>query len=265
RMRIKTNYLIYPIKGNYNGFYVEIDKYKGYFIANYKEVYNSNNSKYILKCKNLTYSNFKQCLSLQLLNMYTPENTSLTRLKISFCIDLETDVTRFLKTHLIMHKFNYYNLNKVPGKKRDFIKFDYDNFSIELSTCNCKSRLKNEKAKLKVTWYIKDSSEINFSFNLNVADLLIVENLEGLFSLYIKRFDELIIIDKSKISKILDLKEKELMTEYTTYGFWKSLDKYRRHRHKKTFLGIVEKYELDTINVFIRNSLIRELTNFINN
>lgn len=261
----KTNRMIYPIRAKENGFYIEIDKYKGFFMANYKEIHNSYNSKFIKACRNMTYSKFKDSLSIQLSNMFKPLDTNITKLKIGFWVDLKMDVRTFLNTHLILHNFSYYNLNKLPGKKKDFIEFKYDEYSIELSTCTSKSSSKNKRGKMKIIWNIEDKNQFKLSNPLNISELFNEEVLRVLFDGYIKKFNELIIIDKSKIVLIPDLKEKELMLEYRAYGYWKSLNKYKRYRNKKKFLELVKKYELDSINVNIKNSLIKEFSNFINN
>ena len=215
----KTKEVIYPLEGEYNGFYMIIDKYKGYFTGIYKEIeYYSEIRRTGL---NLSYTSLMSGITSQLSFMYKPTETNLTSLSLSFVIDLEIDVQNFLKSYLIMHKFKYYNLNKALKGKKNFIKFDYDQYSIEFTKYFQKTK------KMKISLVLKSKKKYKSLQILNITQLTEKSNIEALFKFYLKIFDEVIIVNKKMINGISDFKEKKLMKTYSSYGYWEQLDKYQ--------------------------------------
>ncbi|WP_179009603.1 hypothetical protein [Winogradskyella forsetii] len=254
----KTGQIIYPIKGRFNGLYFEIDEYKGYLTGFYNVIYNNMSDKRIGACSNMNYTKFIESLKTQLSLMYDPLDTNLTVMSISYWIIIDIDVQDLFYSHLIIHKLKYYNSNKIPKKKKGFIKFDYDDYSIEISIC------KHEKKKMKITLILKNIKRFKNLGKINVTELYDRNTLKRLFQFYFKKFDEILIVNRISANNVSNQKDRDLLRSFTSYGHWEALDKHTRARQKKVFYRLIDKYKLDAMNKVIRQLLLWEHEKFIN-
>jgi hypothetical protein len=90
--------------------------------------------------------------------------------------------------------------------------------------------------------------------------------LKALFELFIKRFDELIIIDNYEN---IEEKDSALLKQFLNYRYWVNLNKNNSrqtlYRKRNKFKTLIIKYDLNTQKLNLKKELYKAFNEFIKN
>lgn len=261
----KTNGKDYPITAESNGVSIYIDEYRGYVNCSTKSVHNSCSNLRIRKHENLTFSKLKNVVkSLEKLNLNI-ESNKVSQLNMSFTIPVTGVIKEIIQTNIYLHKCKYYNYNKKSLSKHYAMKeFEYTNYTIGFYTV---INHKNE-SYLNIILKLKKSVEFNRKKVLinRIEDFAVKENLDMLFNIFMKKFDEIVMVDN--FEEVAE-KDDELLKKYLNYRFWEEAHEYKnrqyKSRHFKNFVLILQRNNLDTKKTEIKNQLLKSFKQFIEN
>jgi hypothetical protein len=251
----------YPIKASYNGISIEIDKYRFYVNTKYLIIYNNSNERRINKYRNLKFSDFQNCLKQ--VNDFLPKYSRnlISSIKISFVIPTEYYGRDIIKENIISHGYKYYNHNKKFNSIDEVKEFEFSDFKFAFYA---DKKEKNENY-LRIVYTIK-KAHFKKAQVKHPNDLSEKQKLEIVFGLFLKRFDNFIIVDNFH-----DVKEGDslLLKDFLTYRYWEELDKQKtrqtKHRKMKLFKNLIAENKLDKIKKSIRENLIKAYHEFIKN
>jgi hypothetical protein len=152
-------------------------------------------------------------------------------------------------------------------KDKNFKEFVYHNYTLGIyaDPKNKNSKSKRLKIELKV-----NKSVVLKKLGINgIIDLLDKSKLQALFDEFLKRFDELTIIDEIINSAPFSETDLENLKKYTNPTFWSELTiKNKRQEkltHKNNFLRIQNEYGLNNLKNELKKSLAEAFSIFINN
>lgn len=239
-------------------------KYYGYLRTDLRYLYSSEKEcdyPYLLIYRQLAES-------IDILRKKYPSElkSNLSKLTMTFYVSTDFPALNVIKTNLLMYNLLEYNYDKEKGKKSNFKVFEFTNYDFGLYT-ELKSSTKSKT--LKIVLRLKKNAEFKKFGIIEETDLMDKKKLSKLFELFLKRFDQLTIIDN--INDIVDLSSKDeaYLKQYINPVFWSqlSLNKNRKlkFKHKKRFEELQIKYSLTKLKAQIRKGLITSFNNFINN
>lgn len=265
KKNIKTDNVIYPIEASQNKILYRIDDYKGYLNLNLRSLYfdviNSNYSSF--------YCYSQHCISIDILSKKTIDlnNSTLSRLSIVFYINPNVSSKHLIKSNIIMHKYTGYNHNLFSTSRRNLKQFEHFNFLIGVSFLP--SKKDNLSNTLKIELRLLKSNEYKKYGISNINDLRDKNKLNHLFSMFLRRFDELTIIDDIADFDLFSEKDKIDVIKYLNPDFWHLLTLSGRRQkklwHKRNFERIQNEYKLNTLKCSLRESIIISFNHFINN
>jgi hypothetical protein len=262
KQEIHSNSFIYPLVTSYQGMNFKVDEYKAYISGNIKSYYVL--EKQYRYCDEFGYLNLCESIDLLAKETIQIEITTLSKLTIVFNLDSPICGSQLIKKNIIMHKLIGYNHNKTPNLKNELKLFEHHNYTLGIfSTFNKKSY------SISIRLEYKTSAEFTKLGIKNIIDLKDKVKLTKLFTVFLKRFDELTIIDKIQDYDEFSKEDKKKLSIYMEPNFWDNLlkeDKRNsRYLAKKEFEKIQIKYKLNSLKNSLREQLIEEFNLFINN
>ena len=247
----KTGEREYPITCSRGGFSILIDKYRAYINCVPKMILFNFLKLKLLSNKNLSLSNFKT--GIDCINGVIDHNyTKLSGVNIGFTIPTSTAGKDIIKMNVLMHNYKHCNHDLVVNKKKYTKEFVYHNYKIMLSA----DKNGRNKNLLKIVLKLNKSAGFRkFGIN-NINDLTQKKKLTDLFNLFMKRFDELIIVDTLQYFEGKDYEELE---NYLNYTYWSTLSSAKssqtKSRHKKKFEALINKYNLGSLKAKLKQEL----------
>ena len=206
----KTGETEYPITCSEGGFSILIDKYRAYINCVPKMILYHFSKLKLLQNKNLSLSNFKtgiDCINGEIDHNYT----KLSGVNIGFTIPTNTAGKDIIKMNVLMHNYKHCNHDLVVNKKKYTKEFVHHNYKIGFYAENNDGGTNFIKVVLKLNKSVEFGK---FGIN-NINDLTQKKKLTDLFNLFMKRFDELIIVDTLQYFEGKDYKELESYLSYT--------------------------------------------------
>lgn len=257
----KTGETIYPITSSCDGFSVSIDRYRAYINCATKAIlYNFSKVK-LRSSKNFSFSDFKTAVN-SINAVIEHDETKLSGVHVGFIIPTTIAGKEIIQMNILMHKYKYCNHDLVKNTKEYTKEFVYHNYKIGFYSY--KNR-ENENF-LKIVLKLNKSAEFSKYEIKSVNDLMQKKKLIDLFELFIKRFDEMIIVDSFES---FDGDDYRSLQEFLNYGYWKNLAKTKSRQtqsiHKKKFEALIHKYHLDSQKIELKKELNNAFTRFISN
>lgn len=264
---LEKNHLTKHFKSSVKGINIEIDHYKAFITGMSKIIHNNLNNENILSAsQNLTFTDLALTIQVLLDHMTNIDQSNVSQIQIGFSVPTNIPGKEIIRTNLLMHKSKYYNTDIGKKNSKEFKKFTYRNYSIEL---NAEKKDQNRLNYINVSVKFKKNKELRPCGLQNVKDLLKQEVIKELFSVFMSRFNQLIIIDAIQDYNIFREKDKRLMKDFMGNAYWYDLpNKIARQnvwRKKKKFLSLIEEYNLNTIKKDLVEKLKTEFNIFINN
>lgn len=255
---------IYPLEAKHQGMSYKIDEYKGYLYGNIRFFYSE--EKGVNYSSAFGYSNL--CESIDLLTKQTVqiERTTLSRLTFAVKITTQFSGNDLIKNNIIMHKLSGYNHNLSEDLKKGVKIFEHHNYQLAISSEIKKGSENNMSITIKLVF--KTSAEFRKLGINNINDLKDKAKLEALFCLFIKRFNELTIIDSIHSYDIFSKADKQNISIYLDPNFWDNLlcknKRQTRYLEKKNFERIQQEHKLNSLKSLLIELIIHEFNSFIN-
>lgn len=202
------------------------------------------------------YDDFHYCELIDSLGVleaelnYPLKDMILTNLEFGFNIDLGFNPTLFLERNLLMYKLKTPCMNPKNKRKMKIKKFIYNNYEFKIYDKSLHFDLKNSNPNiLRIEVKYKSKKELNKFGIFNLADLEKPECLKALFKDFLKKYDDLLIVDSYKGNLNMKPKERQFFTDCTNYQHWIEL---REKHHRNTIYKkidklkkLIKKYDLD--------------------
>ncbi len=257
----KTGETIYPITSSCDGFFVSIDRYRAYINCVIKAIlYNFSKVK-LRSSKNFSFSDLKTAVN-SINAVSDHDETKLSGIHVGFVIPTTIAGKEIIKMNVLMHKYKYCNHDLMKNTKEHIKEFVSHNYKIGFYSYK---NPENENF-LKIVLKLNKSAEFSKYEIKSLNDLIQKKKLIDLFKLFMKRFDEMIIIDSFESFEGDDYRA---LQEFLNYGYWKKLAKTKsrqtQSRHKKKFEALIYKYHLDSQKIELKKELNNAFTRFISN
>lgn len=264
---LKSKKAIYPILAKERGLTYRVNEFQGYIFGSLKYFYDSFKKEHFGLKKDLTYQQMSDAIDILGKRTVDIENTLITALYFGFTVSTEFIADDFIRRNLMMHKYNGYNHDRSITSKKELKIFDLNEYEIFISAD--KKQEDGVRNYLKVELRIKESKIIRKLGVKSPLDLKDKKVLDKLFNLFLKKYDELTIIDSLVNYEQFSKKEKLKMPLYMNVDYWKELPKIKNRqaklRAKKEFERIQKDYLLNKMKRELRKSLINAFEIFLNN
>lgn len=257
----------YPIVISTDGISVFIDEYRSYITIHLKTFYNSlDDVKKISSIQNISFSQLMNLLQKVKPYLLDIKKTKISQIQLKLSFPTEVSGKSIIERNILMFKYKYYNHNKKKNKQNILKVFELNNISFTFSA----DKKDVHKANfLNVILKMNKSAEFKETQINNIHQLLEKEKLERLFSIFLKRYNQLLIVDAIDNYEIFKGNDKKLMQNFMTYDYWnntsKIISKQALYNQKKKFESLLSKYELLKLKNTFRSELELAFEKFINN
>ena len=259
----------YPIKTFLDNMSIRFTKNNGYIENSLHKKFNEINH-----MGNQNHNDFYFCDLVDVLNVLEDEtgcllsDTSLTRFEFGFNLKLSQNPSKVLEENILMYKLKSpcYDPKNFINKK--IKKFTFKSYEIKIYNKSLHYGLSvpNDNI-LRVEVKYKTKKEFNKFGIYSLKDLKSPNNLNNLFVDFLKKFNDLLIVDSYDGSYDMSKKEKDLFLKCTNSNYWISL-KNNSHRNSKSyyfkkFKKLIRKYNLDTLRLEIMNLILEKFNELL--
>lgn len=194
------------------------------------------------------------------------DKTKITQLEIGLNIETPLKAIKIISTNVLMHDYSGPNMDEKYGGSGKFILFKHDEYYIKIYDKAKQFRLKHKNILRFEIKFIRRSL-INDHGIVYLKDLKSKENLKKLFDYLLRRFDEMIIVDKTP--KDISSEDNIQLSLFKSSEYWTKY-KDRSLRNKKSediikFQQILKKYDLLKMKNNLRQLLVEKFNYLINN
>lgn len=209
------------------------------------------------------FNDFDFCDVLYALNVleeetnYPLEQTIITNLEFGFNIELNKCPTQFLEHHVLMHNYKSPCYEPKNDKGKKIKKFTYTEYEVKIYNKSLQyDKVKEFKDRLidrnilRIEVKYKSKKQLHKLGIYNLSDLKKPQNLQMLMQDFLRKYNDLLIIDSYNGNAEMSKKERQFITHCTHPNYWIEL---RNTKHfntisnqKKKFQKLIRKYELDS-------------------
>uniref|UniRef100_UPI0040476A10 hypothetical protein n=1 Tax=Mariniflexile sp. TaxID=1979402 RepID=UPI0040476A10 len=259
---------IYPIRSRMENLFINVTA-KGATIENSLHKYFNS----LVSSENQNYNDFYFSDIVYALDVleaaadYPLEETILTNLEFGFNTDLSICPTKFLNHNVLMHNLKAPCYDPKNDKKMKIKKYTYSEYEVKLYNKTLDhSRFSEFRDKLKGTKILRveikyKSKKLLNKFGIfNLADLKKPSVYSKLMEDFLKKYEDLLIIDSYNGNSLMSKKERQFIMQCTHPNYWIEL-KDNTHsntsrNHKKRLEKLMKKYELDTWKNNLKKDLV---------
>ncbi|GAB4160034.1 MAG: hypothetical protein Tsb0033_15400 [Winogradskyella sp.] len=265
----KKNEYEHPIRAKIGNMFVNISEKQGYVENSLHKHFNALTGEEVMNYDDFYYCDLLSSLeALESELNYPLEDMSLTNLEFGFNIDLGFDPTTFLNHNLLMYNLKTPCVDPKNKKNMKLKKFSYTNYEIKVYDKSLHYGLKHSNPNiLRIEVKYKSKKELN-GFNIyTLEDLKDINNLYLLFGDFLKKFEQLIIVDSYYGDENMSKREQRFFKECLNYQYWVEL---KRKYHKNTFGNkfrafkkLIKDYELDQWKSDLRLLIVEKFNQLI--
>jgi len=259
----------YPIKANLDNMVIRFTKCKGSIENSIHKKFNCISG---AGCQN--YNDFCFCDLLDVLSRLEKETacklneTSLTQLEFGFNIKINMNPTSALENNILMYQFKAPCVDPKNLINKKIKKFTYKNYEIKIYNKSLHYGLKSPNENiLRIEVKYKSRKEFNKHGIFSLNDLKSPNNLNNLFFDFLKKFEDLLIVDSYEGCPEMSNDEKEFFIKCTHPNYWVDI---RNNFHRNTrlnkvskFKKLISKYDLDSLKSQIKGLLIEKFNELI--
>ncbi len=192
------------------------------------------------------------------------EETRLSQLEFGLNIEIDNPAEVIIRENIIMHKHKIHNEHHTFKGRGEYKQFSHSNYYIKVYDKAKQYRLFENILRFEIK-HIKSNSFNPYGI-YHILDLKDKECLNRLFKDLLQRFDEMLIIDNYKDNPKIPKKVKNQIEKYTSYNYWEEFpNRMQKAREKKRFEKVLEKYQLLSTKIDLREKLIAKFKYLINN
>ena len=256
----------YPIEVSYNGMKFRLDEYRGYISGSLPFYFYKSQPK-----KKFTpdfgYQKLSKTIDILKADTIDLEKSFLSKLHFELSISSTIRADLIIKNNIIMLKRRGYNQNKIGSLNNELKQFQFNEFTLGVYDNN---KRKGHNNSLKFILKFKKSTKLRSMGIINVLDLKDKTKLRKLFIEFLKRFDELTIVDSFDDYGQFCSRDQKKMLLYMNVNFWGSFlqsqsGRKARSRATKDFERIQNKHNLNSLKIEMRCALEKRYEFLINN
>lgn len=219
----------------------------------------------VIKDENQNYDDFHFCDLVCSINILEEmlkvniEEFTLQNLEIGFNIDIGSCPTKFLEENLLMYKLKEPCVNQKNDKALKQKVFIYQNYKFKIYDKSLESKFKISNPNiLRIEIKYLTSKEFNKFQIYNIGDLRDLNKINALFDDFMKKFEELTIVDTYKGNNKTSRTDKSNLIRFTNPNYW--IDT-RNNRTANTLSNRKKKFEkiLKSNNLLTFKNRLREL------
>ncbi|KIC61722.1 hypothetical protein [Chryseobacterium taiwanense] len=249
--------LYYPIKGKIGSLVYVINPQSAYIENSIHKYYNL-----IMTGKEYNYNDFSYCDLVQtldeLLNEF-PEydflDTKITSLEFGFNLAVDINVKDLIEKNVLLYNFKPHY---VFEDNKNFVlkKFKSGNHIFKIYDKGRQNKLDYELLRVELKYNTKELKKLGI---INFLDLYNPNKNLGLFNDFMKKFDDLIIID-DRFTEGLSKEEIANLGNKLEYSYWKRKDfsESTKSRHKKKLLKFIMDKKMDKKFLYIKDMIIQK-------
>jgi len=219
---LRSNEKEYPLRARIGNMFIKITEQGGFIENSIHKYFNEINEKKNFNYNDFTFMNLLTALDkLEHELQYDLKETSITILEFGFNIDLGYNPSLFLANNLLMYKFMTPCYDPKNSRKMKIKKFIHDHYEFKIYNKSLESKLKGNQSNLLRIEVKYKSKVLLKEFGINSLDDL--RNPQCIINLYVnfmKKYEQLIIVDSYDGNCNLSLKEKRFFTNCTNQSFW---------------------------------------------
>ncbi len=260
----------YPLRSRRENLFINVTE-KRATIENSLHKYFNNH----VSGQNQNFDDFHLCDILYALDVleheldYPLNDTILTSLEFGFNIKMDICPTKFLINNVLMYDAKTPCYDPKNDKNKKIKKFTYTEYEIKIYNKTLdQSRHKQFKAFLKGTKILRVEIKFKSKRLLNemgiysLADLKRQLVYQNLMNAFLKKYENLLIIDSYNGNHLMKKKDRKFVSDCTHPNYWSKL-KDERHgntitNHKKKLKKLIKKYDLDTWKKNLRIDLLNK-------
>lgn len=257
--------VLYPMLAEFKGMKYKVDEYRGYISGSLNLFYSR--EKKVNSIQNLSFNQLSE--SIDLLKETTIDIKSSKLSKLYFGLSIGTSIMGkiLIKENILMLNLRGFSRNRNGTPRKELKLFELDDFSLGVFA------IKRDSNKilhqLKIELRFKKSEKFKKIGINNIFDLKDKAKLRELFSIFLKKFDELTIVDTFNYEQF-SIKDREKMRVYMNIESWTNYfssdkERKRKSRARKDFERIQQQYNLNTIKEELRISLENKFEELLNN
>ena len=251
----ETGNLKYPVTGKYYNMDTKINptrkEIKGSIHKLRNEIKMSQNQNY----DDFTFDDLKEMIKKIEYDLGLDlNNTIIENLEIGLNIHTSKSPEEILYKNLIVWDCMTPSKNNTYDGKGKYLDFETSQFYFKIYD-KCKQYDRPENI-LRIECKIKRNSFLQKVSNINsLFDILVKSNLVRLQDFLNESFDMCIIVDNLIPETITEPKDRETFQKGINPMMWANITNMQRHRFKKSFFGILEKYSLNNLKKEIDTKL----------
>lgn len=261
-----TGLLKYPYKAKIENIEIDLTEKYGFVKGSLHKYYNNCKTGENHNYNSFTKSNLFEVIDNLSEKIVDFENTTLTQLEVGLNLELDISPKKFLEKHVLFHNLKGINLDKNYKGGGKMLQYDYSEYYVKIYDKGRMYNVSKNILRFEVKFIKKRPLKELKLFT--ISDLKREDVLEKLFSMLLKRFDEMLILDDYTKKKI-DSEDLILLQKYTSQRFWmvdiKSKSRTTKSNQIKKLNNLIDKYHLGNYKASLRKQLIEKYTEFRNN
>lgn len=231
------------------------------------------NMKKGLGCQNFNpfyFSDIQNALNVLQSDLNYPlSDTRMNRLEFGFNLNVECSPTAIIQNCILMHNFKTPCYDPKNDPRKIIKKFIYSEFEIKIynktlegaSTADFANQLKGT-AILRMEVKYTSRKALNRLGIFTMDDLRRKESYHMLFDDFLKKMDDLLIIDPLSIRQDISLSEKSNIHEKTNHLYWLNKGKIKSRNtvlgHKKLFIEYLSEKDLLNARNMLFSAILRQ-------
>lgn len=267
---VESNQQQCPIKADSGGIYVEINHYQGFYSCSPKAVlyslYENNElNGELINFNRLTFSSLQLAIDKFISLIDNPDSFKISQLTIGFKVVISKPARDFINNNIITHKSHYYTHNLKLRRDKNTKVFEYSEYEISLSS----PKKKEYENIIEVSLKLKGKRILNKLGIYNLTCIKKEEVYSNLYNEFMGKVEELLIIDDFSNTENISKKDLERMKNYSSFNYWSRIRKQTTRqniaKHRKKFLELIDKYDLNKSLKLITSNLENAFQLFITN
>lgn len=255
----------YPTRTKLDIMDIVVTKRGGYVKNSLHKLYN-----YMHNQEDANYNDFeysKLCETIQHMSIIPRlTQTTLTNLEFGLNIKVDRPAEEIIKKNVLMHNQKGYSHNRKFNGKGELKQFDHKEYLIKVYDKAKQYKLPYNVLRFEVKFTRR--RELNNMGIYNLDDLKGKDNLEKLFNIYLKRFDEMQIIDVISEDSV-GSEDFQKLSMFKNPSYWEVDIKEKsgtfKMRRRNELMALIEKHSLNTTKIELRRLLIEKFHHLINN
>lgn len=258
--------ILYPYKTNLENLEIIINEKSGYVKNSVHKLKNVLMSGQDHNYNDFSYSEFVSLMDYLKGNIIDVMETNLTQLEFGLNIDVPKSAKAIIKESILMHNLKRRTALRRFNGKGYLLEFEHYNYTIKVYDKAKQYGLMENILRFEIKF--KGKKEFNKLGIYNLEDLKNRENLKTLFRYLMKRFDELLIVDKLIGNMQIPEKDIDRLNSFSSFFYWENLSKEDKRqtktRHKVKYFKLLERYDLLKTKQMLRNQLVQKFEKLIN-